>query len=65
MRLERVILRGGNLSKQDIEARMSKQLPEEEKMKRADFIIYNDGEQALIPQVMKIHRLLCNEQIQK
>ena len=62
VRLERVILRGGNLTKEDIEARMAKQLPEEEKMKRADFIIYNDGEQALIPQVMKIHRLLCSEQ---
>ena len=62
VRLERVILRGGNLTKQDIEARMAKQLPEEEKMKRANFIIYNDGEQALIPQVMKIHRLLCSEQ---
>ena len=62
VRLERVILRGGNLTKQDIEARMAKQLPEEEKMKRANFIIYNDGEQALIPQVMKIHQLLCNEQ---
>ena len=62
VRLERVILRGGNLTKQDIEARMSKQLPEEEKMKRSNFIIYNDGEQELIPQVMKIHRLLCSEQ---
>ena len=62
VRLERVILRGGNLSKEDIEARMAKQLPEEEKMKRANFIIYNDGEQALIPQVMKIHQLLCSEQ---
>ena len=65
VRLERVILRGGNLTKQDIEARMAKQLPEEEKMKRADFIIYNDGVQALIPQVMKIHRLLCSEQVIK
>ncbi len=65
VRLERVLLRGGNLTKEDIEARMSKQLPEEEKMKRANFIIYNDGEQALIPQVMKIHRLLCGEQTLK
>ena len=65
VRLERVLLRGGNLTKQDIEARMAKQLPEEEKVKRADFIIYNDGEQALIPQVMKIHQLLCNELAQK
>ncbi len=65
VRLERVILRGGNLTKKDIEARMAKQLSEEEKMKRADFIIYNDGVQALIPQVMKIHQLLCSEQVIK
>ncbi len=65
VRLERVILRGGNLTKQDIEARMAKQLPEEEKIKRANFIIYNDGEQALIPQVLKIHQLLCRDQALK
>ncbi len=63
VRLERVILRGSNLSRQDIEARMAKQLPEEEKIKRADFIIYNDGNQALIPQVIKIHRLICSEYV--
>jgi dephospho-CoA kinase len=59
LRLERAILRGG-LKKEDIEARMEKQLPEEEKLKRADFVIYNDGKQALIPQVLKIHKALLS-----
>ncbi len=67
MRLERIVKRsapspahtGTAMTKASIEARMAKQLPEEEKMKRADFIIYNDGQQALIPQVLKIHQKLC------
>lgn len=58
MRVERVMLREDNLSQQDIEVRMSKQLPEEEKIKRADFIIYNDGSQSLEEQVLKIHNTL-------
>ena len=31
---------------------------ERRKVNLADFVIYNDGEQALIPQVMNIHRQL-------
>ncbi len=75
MRLERVIKRSApspahsasSLTKEHIEARMAKQLSEDEKMKRADFIIYNDGQQPLIPQVLKIHQKLCemsNDSIQ-
>jgi dephospho-CoA kinase len=61
LRLERAILRGGGaLKKEDIEARMDKQMQEEEKLKRADFVIFNDGNQALIPQVLKIHKALLN-----
>lgn len=37
---------------------ISKQMPEEEKVARADFIIHNDGNRMLIPQVMEIHREL-------
>ncbi len=61
VRLERVILRGGGtLSRADVEARMAKQMSEEEKMQRADFIIYNDGSQLLLPQVMAIHKKLIS-----
>ena len=64
-RIERVLLRGGHLSKQDIEARIATQMPEEEKMKRADFIIFNDGTQPLITQVLNIHHILINKILSK
>jgi dephospho-CoA kinase len=57
LRIERVLLRGG-LTRADIEARMSKQLPDEEKINKSDFVIYNDGQQGLIQQVMAIHKRL-------
>ena len=57
LRIERVLLRGG-LTRAEIEARIAKQLPDEDKIKQADFVIYNDGEKALIPQVLAIHKVL-------
>jgi dephospho-CoA kinase len=60
IRIERVLLRGG-LTREEIEARIAKQMPDEEKMKNADFIIFNDGEKGLIPQVLEIHRQLMSE----
>lgn len=57
LRIERVMARDGS-KLEDIEARISKQMPEAEKVNLADFVVYNDGEQALIPQVMSIHRQL-------
>ena len=33
-------------------------MPEEEKMKRADFIVRNDEKVLLIPQVVELHALL-------
>jgi dephospho-CoA kinase len=60
VRIERVLLRGG-LTQADIEARMSKQLPDEEKINKSDFVIYNDGKEGLIPQVMAIHKRLIQE----
>ncbi len=60
LRIERVILRGP-LKRSEIEARIAKQLPDEDKIKRSDFVIYNDGIQALIPQVMAIHAALSGK----
>jgi len=37
-----------------VEARMSYQLPEEEKIKHSDFIIYNDNRHSLILQVLDL-----------
>ena len=47
--------RRDKLSAQEIKKRMEKQLPEEERNTRSDFVIINDNEQLVIPQVIKIH----------
>ena len=38
-----------------VKARMSKQMDETEKMQRCDFIVQNDEEQLLFPQVLELH----------
>lgn len=56
-RINRVIKRD-NSERKDIELRMKNQLSDKEKMKFADFIIYNNGDQLLIPQVLETHKKL-------
>jgi dephospho-CoA kinase len=47
-------------------ARMDKQMPEEKKLELVDFIIFNDGTQSLVSQVVALHhRLIENAQNQK
>lgn len=55
IRIERVMQRDG-LSEEQVRARMRGQLPESEKLALADFVILNDGNHLLIPQIWKIHR---------
>lgn len=55
--VERVKLRD-NVSEEQVRARMSKQMPSDEKVKYADFVIVNDGIRMLIPQVLEIHKKL-------
>lgn len=57
LRLKRVMDREG-ITVDKVQARMDKQMDEEEKMKRCDFIIYNDEKQLLIPQVIELHEKL-------
>jgi dephospho-CoA kinase len=58
LRLERVMQRDGT-DEAAVRAHMVRQWPESRKAERADFIIQNDGQQLLIPQVWAIHRRLC------
>lgn len=57
LRIQRVIERD-NTTRDAILQRMKNQLDEEEKMKRCDFIIHNDGNQMVIPQVIALHHQL-------
>ena len=46
------------VSRKEVLERISKQMPEEEKIKMADYVIYNDHSQPLIEQVLTIHQEL-------
>jgi len=59
-RLKRVTERDGIEQRKVIE-RMKNQMPDEEKNKLADFVIVNDGNQLLIPQVIEIDKKLKNK----
>lgn len=60
VRIQRVLRRDGHRTEQDIRAIIKRQWPEEEKIKRADFIIYNDDSQMVIPQVLSLHHELVS-----
>lgn len=58
VRIKRLLQRDPHRTEADIKAIINKQLSEEERMSRADHILYNDGQQPLIPQVLKLHAQL-------
>ncbi|MNH36253.1 dephospho-CoA kinase [compost metagenome] len=43
-----------------VKARMDKQMSDEEKIKKADHIIYNNETDSLIIQVTRLHQLFLN-----
>lgn len=55
IRIARVLQRDPHRNKEDILAIIQKQMPEEEKMERADFVIHNDGSSSLIKQVQELN----------
>ncbi len=56
VRMRRLLVRDPHRTAADFQAIIEKQLPEEEKIARADFVVYNDDRQLLIPQVLDLHR---------
>lgn len=62
LRIQRIVKRS-KLSIDEVKERLQSQLPEEEKIKLADFIITNDGQQSLVVQVWNIYRLLSHDTV--
>lgn len=54
LRIQRVLSRD-DVSKEDIEKRIANQFSEEKRQELADYIIYNDDNQLVIPQIMELH----------
>ncbi len=64
MRINRIVKRG-NVSREEAIIRMNNQWPEEQKVKKADYVIYNDGGQSIIKQVISIHESIIRQSNQK
>ena len=60
VRLERAMLRD-HCDEENVRARMRLQWDEETKISKSDFVIHNDGNQMLIPQVIRIHKTITNK----
>ena len=56
-RINRVIARD-SVTQQQVEDRMKNQWTEEQRLKAADFVIYNNDSQLVIPQVLDIYHKL-------
>ncbi|MDQ2657959.1 MAG: dephospho-CoA kinase [Bacteroidota bacterium] len=57
VRQKRVLKRDSHRTAEQFKEIVEKQLPEEEKLRRADYIILNDDVTLVIPQVLKLHQL--------
>jgi len=56
IRMKRVLQRDTHRTEKDVENIFGNQLPEDEKLKRADFVIVNDETCLVIPQVLELHQ---------
>lgn len=66
LRVKRVLARDAHRTVEQIKAIVEKQLADDEKLKRADYIVVNDETQPVIPQVLKLHQIFssANSQLQ-
>jgi dephospho-CoA kinase len=55
LRVKRVLQRDKQRTEQEVIAIIHNQMTEEEKVKRADFVIHNDETELVVPQVLKLH----------
>jgi dephospho-CoA kinase len=64
LRIKRTMERN-HLSYDEVKQRIDKQLDENMKMKLCDFVVYNDEQHLLIPQVIELHQKLLSLSSQK
>lgn len=60
IRVGRVMMRDPHRSEKQLQEIITQQLPDEEKNKRADFVIKNTDNKLLIPQVLEVHKKILS-----
>jgi dephospho-CoA kinase len=59
LRIQRAVKRG--LGREEVQARISRQMNEDEKMRRCDYVVLNDDLHAVIPQVLSLHQIFTEK----
>mgnify|MGYP001182272431 CR=1 FL=1 len=62
LKIQRVMARD-KISEEQVRSRMKNQLPDDQKVALADFVILNDDQASLVSQVWKIHQQLLKKRI--
>ena len=60
LRVRRVMERDG-VTREEVISRMNRQISETVKMRLCDYVINNDGQEMVIPQVLKLHEIFLQE----
>lgn len=64
LRIKRVMARDGTKEEEALK-RIGRQMDEEQKMKRCDFVIINNEEELVLPQVLELHKKFSAGQISR
>jgi len=60
LRIERIMKRD-QITREEVQQRIDRQMNEDEKMKRCDAVIQNDEQRSIIEQVLSLHQQLLNQ----
>jgi dephospho-CoA kinase len=63
LRVKRVLERDKQRTEREVITIIRNQMTEEEKVKRADFVIHNDETELVVPQVLKLHEQFTRHQL--
>lgn len=59
VRIQRILRRDPHRTEQDIRNIIGNQMSDEDRMKMADYVLYNDESHLLIPQIVQLHNEFC------
>lgn len=60
LRIQRILKRDPHRTLEQVGDILKRQWPEEDKIEKADFLIINDGDHLIIPQVLELHDVFLN-----